>query len=52
MLLRCASCLLFACLTFSAASQTGGKEPKTSMEWFARARDNMNLRMPALLRFT
>jgi hypothetical protein len=46
MLLRCASCLLFASLTFSAASQTGGKEPKTSMEWFARARDNMNLRVP------
>ncbi len=47
-ILRC----LLACLIFGAGTQVAAAldfpdtEPKTSMEWFQRARDRMNIRMP------
>jgi hypothetical protein len=43
---------LLACLIFSAGTQVAAPldfpitEPKTSIEWFQRARDRMNIRMP------
>jgi hypothetical protein len=43
---RCLGCLLFASLTFSSASQPDDKDPKNATEWFQRADEQMNLRMP------
>ena len=46
MWMRFAGVLLIAGLTISTAAQTGSDEPKKPMDWFVRARDQMNLRMP------
>jgi len=46
MLLRCFCSLLLVCLALPAAAQAVEPEPKTSMEWFTRASDRMNLRLP------
>jgi hypothetical protein len=46
MMSRCVYSLLLACLSLSVAAQAVDQEPKTSMEWFKRASDRMNLRLP------
>lgn len=45
-MLRAINILLFSCVAMQAAPQPVPTEPKTAIEWFQRANNQMNLRLP------